>query len=57
MVSGSEAPCPSLVFSRISSDKKHLDIQARGKQSIVDLGISHLTQNPMNLEIIASASE
>lgn len=57
MVSGSEAPCPSLVFSRISKDKKHLDIQARGKQSIVDFGISHLTQNPMNLEIIASASE
>jgi hypothetical protein len=57
IVSGSEAPCPSLAFSRLSADKKHLDVLARGKQSVVDNGgISHLAQNPLTLEMIASAS-
>lgn len=57
-VSGSEAPNPALVFSSISADKKHMDILGRGKQSVIDQGgVSHLVQNPMTLEMIASASE
>ena len=58
VVSASEVPNPALTFSYLSSDRKSLSVVARAKYSALDPteGITCLAQNPMTLEMIASAS-
>jgi hypothetical protein len=59
LVSGSEAPGAGLVFSKVSNDRKSINVEGKAKQSLIDdsEGVSHLVQNPMTLEMLASASE
>ena len=58
VVTASEVPNPALTFSYLSSDRKSLNVVGRAKYSALDPseGITCLAQNPMNLEMIASAS-
>jgi hypothetical protein len=51
-------PNAELVFSKVSSDNKHVDVMGRARQSFIEdcAGISCLTQNPMENEMIATAS-
>jgi hypothetical protein len=58
VVTASEVPNPALTFSYLSSDRKSLNVVARAKYSALDPseGITCLAQNPMYLEMIASAS-
>ena len=55
VVTASEMPNPALTFGQLTQDRKHLNIVGRARPSTVENGISCLAQNPMHLEIVASA--
>ena len=51
-------PNAELVFSQVGNDKKHINVVGRARSHYIENcgGVSCLTQNPMQAELIASAT-
>lgn len=58
LVTGSECPGASLVFSSVSQDRKQLVVEGRAQSGLMEenQGVSCLGQNPLELEMICSAN-